>query len=60
MENIEKLFEDLFSLIPEEAFEGEDAKWKDIPHSKENRTNMYEATEKQLERLDEFFYNFNE
>lgn len=59
MENIEKLFEDFFSLIPEEAFEGEDAKWKDIPHAKENRTNMYEATEKQLERLDEFFYNFN-
>ncbi len=60
MENIEKLFEDFFSLIPEEAFKAEDAKWKNIPHSKENRVNMYDATEKQLERLDDFFYNFNQ
>lgn len=59
MENIEKLFEDFFSLIPEEAFRAEDAKWKNIPYAAENRTNMYDATEKQLKRLDDFFYNFN-
>lgn len=59
MENIQSLFDDFFSLIPEEAYEAEDYNWKGIPFAKENRTNMYEATEKQLARLDEFFYSFN-
>lgn len=59
MDNITNLFDDFFSLIPDEVYGAEDSKWKGIPFAKENRTNMYEATEKQLTRLDEFFYSFN-
>lgn len=59
IENITKQFDDFFSLIPDEVYEAEDSKWKGIPFAKENRENMYEATEKQLARLDDFFYNFN-
>lgn len=59
MDNITNLFDDFFSLIPAEVYGAEDSKWKGIPFAEENRTNMYEATEKQLKRLDDFFYNFN-
>ena len=59
VENITRLFDEFFALIPDDAFYLDSKRWPNIPYFALNRTNMYKATEEQLTRLDAFYYSFN-
>lgn len=54
-ENITKLFKDFFAKVHSDAFIADQTRWREIPHFKENRRNMYDNVEGQIGRLDNFF-----
>ena len=58
-ENITKLFEDFFVQIHSNAFIADQVRWSEIPYFTENRQNMYDNVEGQIERLDKFFFATN-
>ena len=60
IENITSLFKDFMSDIPEVAYYSDALRWTNIPYIDANRGNMYEATQDQLARLDDFFYGLSE
>ena len=59
VKNTRATFEAFFEKAPMIAYRSDAEKWVSVPYPDVNLTNMFEATQKQLARLDEFFNNFN-
>ncbi len=59
IENTTEYFDEFFAKIPDIAYVSDSQKWEKIPNADENRKNMYQATKDHIERLDDFYYNFN-
>jgi hypothetical protein len=59
VKNTRATFEAFFEKVAPIAYRSDAERWVSVPHPDANLSNMYEATQKQLARLDEFFYKFN-
>ncbi len=60
VKNTRATFEAFFEKTCAVAYRSDAEKWTSVPYPDVNLTNMYEATQTQLARLDEFFYKFND
>lgn len=59
IKNTRATFEEFFALIPNSAYLSDFEKWEEIPGTDTNLDNMYLSTIVQIQRLDDFFLNFN-
>lgn len=57
--NITNLFDEFFDGILDIVYYSDSLLWPEVPYIEENRSNMYDATREQIERLDDFFYNMD-
>ena len=64
LENTKSYFDDFYAKAPIGAYDSDRAKWLGSggwtePFYYDNHTNYYESTKDHLQRLDDFFFNFN-
>ena len=57
--NTRAVFSEFFALVPNSAYLSDFEKWEEVPGTETNLDNMYQSTVSQLQRLDNFFLNFN-
>lgn len=59
IKNTRVVFGEFFALAPLAAYNSDYEKWESLPGTDTNKDNMYDATISQIQRLDDFFLNFN-